>query len=622
MFDLRRFLLQLTALFVFAMGLLWVTGSGIAMQTSSAEEENVYQQLHNNFAVNSDMIVADTMNIDAQEKTPEIKDDDPDSPETLYKNIKIFNNMAYHIKNRYMEEVDVKKLIRSGIKGMLADLDPFSVLLEESGYEDLMESTHGKYEGLGISIDSRGERIRVISPMEGTPAYRKGLQAGDIIWEIEGKPTLGMESTDAVKMMRGPAGTAINIKIKREGVSELLDYNIERAVIELKSVNYYGFIEGTNIGYVRLSRFAEETDRELREAFADLLREKPIEGVIFDLRSNGGGLLHQAIETANLFLDSAQLVVFTRGRDIGSERYYHTDKPPIYPEGKVVVLVNGGTASASEIVAGAIQDWDRGIIMGQETYGKGLVQQVFPVGPDQSIALKLTTAKYYIPSGRCIQRPERNHKRSADAFMDQMDDHPSADSLAVDEKKEVFYTNGGREVYGGGGIYPDQLIEPEPWLPIEMSMTAQSMFFDFAVKYSAAHPEIDWNFEVSDEVLEEFKEFLKEKAFTYKTALEASVEDLKEIITEEDKEELFKLSIENIETLIETEKDGDFTESQDYIRRSIKREIFTKLYGQRGLYEGIIHKYDRTVLNALELILDDEKYSNTITDGSKSKAEL
>lgn len=622
MFDLRRFLLQLTALFVFAMGLMWVSGSGIALQTSSAEEENVYQQLHNNFAAADEMIVADTVNIDAKEKAPGTPEIDPDSPETLYKNIKIFNNMAYHIKNRYMENVDVKKLIRSGIKGMLEDLDPFSVLLEESGYEDLMESTHGKYEGLGISIDSRGERIRIISPMEGTPAYRKGLQAGDIIWEIEGKPTLGMESNDAVSMMRGDAGTSIDIKIKREGVSELLDYNIERAVIELKSVNYFGYIEGTNIGYVRLSRFAEETDRELREAFIDLANEKPMEGVIFDLRSNGGGLLHQAIETANLFLDSAQLVVFTRGRDIGSERYYHTDKSPVYPEGKVIVLVNGGTASASEIVAGAIQDWDRGIIMGQETYGKGLVQQVFPVGPERDIALKLTTAKYYIPSGRCIQRPERNHKRGSHAFAEQMDDNSEADSLVTEEEKEIFYTNGGREVFGGGGIYPDELIEPEPWYPIEMSLTAKSMFFDFAVKYSAAHPEIGWDFNVSDEILAEFKQFLKEKDFTYKTALEASLEDLKDIISEEDKEDFFKASIENLEGLIEEEKDNDFTKSQDYIKRSIKREVFAKLYGQRGLYEGIIHKYDKTVLNALELILDNEKYSTTISDGSKKKAEL
>ncbi|MEE9443636.1 MAG: S41 family peptidase [candidate division Zixibacteria bacterium] len=622
MFDLRRFLLQLTALFVFAMGLLWVSGSGIALQTSSAEEEDIYQQLHNNFAVNSDMIIADTINIDAKEKAPQTHDDDPESPETLYKNIKIFNNMAYHIKNRYMEEVDVKKLIRSGIKGMLADLDPFSVLLEESGYENLMESTHGKYEGLGISIDSRGERIRIITPMEGTPAYRMGLQAGDIIWEIEGKPTLDMDSREAVNMMRGAAGTSVNIKIKREGVSELLEYEIERAVIELKSVNYYGFIEGTNIGYVRLSRFAEETDRELREAFADLANEKPMEGVIFDLRSNGGGLLHQAIETANLFLDSAQLVVFTRGRDIGSERYYNTDKSPVYPEGKVIVLVNGGTASASEIVAGAIQDWDRGIIMGQETYGKGLVQQVFPVGPDRSIALKLTTAKYYIPSGRCIQRLERNHKRGSEAFNEQMDEESDSDSLVTEEGKELFYTNGGREVFGGGGIYPDMVIEPELWYPIEMSLSGQSMFFDFAIKYSAVHPEIDWNFEVTDKILEEFKQFLKEKDFTYKTALEASLEDLKDIISEEDKEDLFKPSIENLEALIEKEKEVDLERSVDYIKRSVKREIFAKLYGQRGLYEGIIHKYDRTVLKALELILDDEKFTNTIRDGSRSKAEL
>ncbi|MEZ5358894.1 MAG: S41 family peptidase [Candidatus Zixiibacteriota bacterium] len=617
MTPLRRFILQVCALSIVAIALIWTADDGIAIQANNAEADQLFNELH--ASINDMPIYADTMTIDAKEQQGfQQQTEQPDTPETLYKNIKIFNEMAYRIKNRYMEEVDAKKLIRAGIKGMLEDLDPFSVLLEEQNYDQLMESTHGKYEGLGMQIDSRGDRIRIVTPIEGSPAYRLGLQAGDIIWKIDTTETLNMNTQDAANLMRGDAGTTVHLTIKRMGVPDYLEYDVERAVIELKSVNYYGFFPGTNIGYLRLSRFAEETSNELRMAIADLQSQKKVEGLIFDLRSNGGGLLDQAVETANLFLDSAQTVVFTRGRDLDSERYYYTSHTPPFPEGKLVILVNGGTASASEIVAGAVQDWDRGIIMGQTTYGKGLVQQLFPAGADQSIALKLTTAKYYIPSGRCIQRPERNHKRGTDLYDE---DIANLDSLATEDEKEIFYTNGGRIVYGGGGIVPDIDIEPETWHPIEINLDGKSMFFDFGVKYSSEHPEINENFQVTDAIIAEFKQFLKEKEFDYKTSLEVSLDEMKDVVAEEEKEDLFSESLKQLEGLVEKEKEADFDRSLDYIKRSIRREVLTKLYGQRGLYEGIVLKSDPVVKQALELITNDKEYSNVITEGIK-KAEL
>jgi len=630
---LRKFTLQLLALAVFALALIWMSGSGVALQSSNASAEEAYNKLHSDLN-DVKMILADTVNIDAQGGRNDIESApvSGDTRESMFKNIKLFNSMAYHIKNRYMEDIDPQELIKAGIRGMLQNLDPFSVLMEEQSYDELMESTHGRYEGLGMQIDSRGERIRIISPIEGTPAYSKGLLAGDVIWEINGNSTAGMSTQDAADLMRGPAGTSVSLKIKREGFPELLDYEVERAVIALKSVNYYGYFPGTNIGYVRLSRFAEETGNELREAITDLQSQKKMEGLIFDLRSNGGGLLHQAIETANLFLDRDRLVVYTRGRTDDSERRYHSQYAPLVEDTKLVVLVNEGSASASEIVAGAIQDWDRGIIMGQDTYGKGLVQQLFPAGGDTGVALKLTTAKYYIPSGRCIQRPERSKKHGAEAETEDTALDESAtpsettgleetDEIEATEEKEIFFTNGGRVVYGGGGIVPDVSIEPEKWEPIEINLERKSMFFDFAVSYTTEHPEIDRDFNVTDKVLDDFKTFIKEKDFDYNTALEVSLNEMRDVVASESKEQLFSASLDELEQLIEKEKDQDFKRSEPYIKRAIKREIITKLYGQTGMYEEMILKSDPAVREALDLIMNDDNYSG-ILKGETSKAEL
>lgn len=617
----RKFTMQLLALAVFGVALIWVSGSGVALQSSDANADELFNQLHARIGQMQEQMYADTIKIDAEEGVEGIKIAPPEenSRETMFKNMKLFSSMAYQIKNRYMEDIDAKDLIRAGIRGMLKDLDPFSVLMEEQSYDRLMESTHGKYEGLGMVIDSRGERIRVISPIEGTPAYRKGLQAGDIIWEINGEPTEDMNSQDATNLMRGPAGTSVVLKIKRQGIPDFLEYEIERAIIELKSVNYYGYFPGTNIGYIRLSRFAEETSNELREALISLQEGKKLDGLVFDLRSNGGGLLTQAVETANLFLDNERLIVYTRGRSPDTEKRYYSDQEPLLPSGKLVVLVDAGTASASEIVAGAIQDWDRGIILGEQTYGKGLVQQIFPAGGNHDIALRLTTAKYYIPSGRCIQRPELNKKQETANETDD-DSIAASDTLHI-EDREVFFTNGGRVVYGGGGIYPDVELDPQEWYPIEINLERQSMFFDFAVEYTSKHAEVSPDFETTDDVLSDFRQFIKEKDFDYKTSLEVTLEEMRDVIREEEKEELFSSSLDELEMLIENEKEMDFNRSRENIRKAIRREIITKLYGQSGLYEEVIIKTDPDVQKAIQLILNDQEYSRIIT-GQDEKAEV
>ncbi|TET97277.1 MAG: S41 family peptidase [Candidatus Zixiibacteriota bacterium] len=598
-----RYTVQLFGITVFALATIWIVGSGEAVQSSGSDEPVLW---------------ADTVHINLEAGSSE-QEERAKKRDSFLRDVKKLTQTAFNIRNQYMEEVDTKEIIKAGVKGMLGDLDRFSVLMEKSSYDALMESTHGKYEGLGMQIDARDDRIRIIAPIEGTPAYRKGLRAGDVVWEIDGQSTEGMTASEASKLMRGKAGTSVTLMIKRTGIAEPLEYEIERAVIELKSVNYAGVIPETDIGYIRLSRFAEETSHELREAIGSL-NEKNVSALIFDLRSNGGGLLDQAKETAELFLEKGREIVYTRGRWENSERHFESERPPLFPDKPLIILVDEGTASASEIVAGAIQDWDRGLILGSTTYGKGLVQQIFPLSSDGSLALKLTTAKYYVPSGRCIQKPEKQNKKKKTSPQETDEETEESDTLTVTEK-EIFYTNGGRAVYGGGGIVPDIEVKRETWRPIEINLYRQSMFFDFAVKYVAGHPEVKPNFEVTDEIVEQFREYVKERDFDYKSTLETGLEKLRETITSEEKDSLFSGMIDSLEALVEVEKAQDFDRSLDYIKKTIKREVVAAIAGQRGVYEEVVLKTDKAVKKAVEILSSPDEYAKLISMGQK-KAEL
>jgi carboxyl-terminal processing protease len=522
----------------------------------------------------------------------------------IYSYIKLFDAVAFNVNRDYVDTLDPESLIKAGIEGMMKTLDPFSTLQDIKAHDRLMEMTEGKYQGLGMSIAQMNNAITVISPIEGTPAYRMGIKAGDQIIQIDDKPTEGMTTEDASKLMRGERGTSVTLKIKREGVRELLEYKIERAIIELKNVPYYGVMDG-GIGYVRLSKFSKDSGKELKDAI-DELKSKNIKGLILDLRSNGGGLLDEAVETANLFLDQGKLIVYTQGRS-EDKREFLARESPIYKEGPLAVLVNGGTASGSEIVTGAVQDWDRGVIIGTNTFGKGLVQQIFNQNLPPDYFLKLTVAKYYVPSGRCIQKPEMINRNSSGEGTDE-----KKDSIVV-SKREVFHTKGGREVYGGGGIIPDIEIPMEKYTPIEYNLEGKSFFFDFAVSYIAKHPDIPRNFEVDDQIIAEFKQFLKEKNFTYKSALELDLDTLKKHIQDQEESEVFAQALTNMEELIQQEKEKEFDQSLDYIRRAIKRDILNNLYGEKAWYEEIILKTDPAILKAFEILTNKEKYEKILS---------
>ncbi len=560
--EQRKFGLVAVALALISVAIIWVVGLGEA--TEETAEVPKYEQ------------------------------------KSIYSYIKLLDNVAFYINQKYVDSIDVKEMTYSGIRGMIETLDPFSTLQDIKAHDQLMEMTEGKYEGLGMTIAKRGDFITIISPIEGTPAYRMGLRAGDQVTRIDGESTEGMSTEDASKLMRGERGTTVVLTIQREGVGEPLEYEVERALIELTSVPYHGVING-GIGYVRLSKFSKESGKELREAVEDLKNEN-VKGMILDLRSNGGGLLDQAVETANLFLERDKLIVYTQGRS-EVKREFHATREPVFTDGPLVVLVNEGTASASEIVSGAIQDWDRGVIIGNTTFGKGLVQQIF--GMSNDTYLKLTIAKYYVPSGRCIQKPETAKRRKPGAPVQVEEDEP--DSL-VEVEKEVFYTNGGRKVYGGGGIVPDIEIERPDLKPIELNLERQSMFFNFAVSYLAKHPDVPRDFEVDDQILEEFRSFMKEKDFTYKSTIELDLEPLKEQIEEQEKSEMFAGAVEGLEQLVEEDKADDFDESIDYIKRSLKRDMLNNLYGQKAYYEEVLLKTDPYIQKAYQILTDESEY--------------
>jgi len=517
---------------------------------------------------------------------------------SIYGYSKLFDMAAWEINSNYVEKLNSKEMVYSGIRGMLDGLDRFSSLQDKETHERFIEITQGKYEGLGMAIGVRNGFIVVGSIFEGSPAYHKGIHAGDKLLEIDGKSTQGMNVSDASDLMRGPSGTTVKLKIQREGLEEPLEYEMERAVIELKSVPYCGVVDDS-IGYIRFSRFSEDSGKELKEAVNNL-NERKIKGLILDLRNNGGGLLDEAVGIGELFLDKGKLIVYTKGKDEKQIRKYFSQNEPLYKDKPLVILVDGGSASASEIVAGAVQDWDRGVIIGNKTFGKGFVQQVFDLPMDAY--LRLTVAKYYIPSDRCIQKPEMS---AGSPYIQKGNQQETVEEL---KEKENFHTKGGRLVFGGGGISPDIEVQERELLPMEIDLERKSVFFDFAVKYLAKRPDLPADFAVDEKVIEEFKEFLKEINFAYKSPLERGLEDLRKPIQEESLDSSFKFVLGSLDSLIQKEKEKDFSKSLERIKSSIKRDILLNLYGEKAYYEQIVLKTDPYVAKAVEILKNKDGY--------------
>tara|TARA_B100000003_G_scaffold196475_1_gene199532 strand:- start:1326 stop:2966 length:1641 start_codon:yes stop_codon:yes gene_type:complete len=390
------------------------------------------------------------------------------SKKDIYKQVRKNQNLIYdvyrNIITNYVDDIDLDEFTKLSINNMLLDLDPYTVYLENEERSGIEMLTKGKYGGVGIQIGKREKVLTVISPMENSPAKRAGIFSGDKIMMIDGQETLDMSMDDAAKLIRGEKGTDVILKIQRYGERDLIEFSLTREDIKVNDISYSGMLDDQT-GYIRLTRFSRNSDKEMKKSIFGLLNEN-MTGLILDLRDNPGGLLNAAINILDLFVDKGETLVWTEGKTQKSRRIYKSKNDPIVPEDiNIIVLVNQGSASASEIVAGTLQDLDRGVVIGRQTFGKGLVQTVFNIDKDRS--LKVTTAKYYIPSGRLIQKPGY------------LPDEILADTIKSDS---IYYTKRGRSVIGEGGITPDYEIEINKVTPILSVSWRQGLFFNFVQK--------------------------------------------------------------------------------------------------------------------------------------------
>jgi len=412
--------------------------------------------------------------------------------------LKLYTDVLRIVEKNYVDDVQVKDLVFNSISGMLRKLDPHSNFLDEEDTKRMKEEQRGSFFGIGIQFNIIEDKITVITPIEGTPAFKAGLRAGDRIVVINGEDAIGISERDVLRKLKGPRGSSVTIGVEREGVEGLLEFTLIRDKIPTVSVPY-SFMINEDVGYIRITRFSQTTANEMETALLGL-EQKGMEGLILDLRNNFGGLLDQAVRVSDMFIEGGKEIVSTRGRNKGSNKtFYSTNQftHPLYP---LVVLVNSVTASGAEILAGAIQDHDRGLIAGERTFGKGLVQNIEPL--PMGCSLILTTQKYYTPSGRCIQKPYEEYTKI------QRDGEETEDN---NDGKEIFYTELKRKVYGGGGITPDVVIERVKYGDAFKTLFMNDLFTRFGMHYAAFHKDLPPDFEITDEMMDEFQAYIDEK---------------------------------------------------------------------------------------------------------------
>jgi len=488
----------------------------------------------------------------------------------LVKNLDIYYTLFRELNMFYVDETDPEDLVTTSIEAMLSSLDPYTTYIPESDMDDFQFQTTGEYGGIGSLIRRSGKQVMIAEPYDGFPAAKAGVRAGDIILEVDGVPTKEMEIEKVSDKLKGKPGTELTLVIKRYGEEKSLEIPMIREKISILNVPYYGMLEpGT--GYIRISNFTTGASNEVENALKELKRENEVNSLVIDLRSNPGGLLLEAVRICNLFVDKGEMIVSTRGKMSQWDSEYSTSREPLDKEIPLVVLVNRGSASASEIVAGALQDLDRAVIVGQRTFGKGLVQTSRPL--KYNAQLKVTTAKYYIPSGRCIQALDYNH-RNPDGSVGSV-----PDSLITE-----YTTRNERLVYDGGGIEPDFEVIPEMLSEIALQLYTQSMFFDFATRYRNTHEEIELPelYSLSDEDYDLFEVFIEEKEFEFRTASEKAFAQLVTSAKREKYYELAEAEFSSLEEKLSHDNLKDLETFEKEIRQILTEEIVNHYYFQAG----------------------------------------
>ncbi len=518
----------------------------------------------------------------------------------IAKHFDIFATLYRELYINYIEEINTSELFQAGINEMLNTLDPYTNFISESEIEDYRLMTTGQYGGIGALVGMRDSKIVITEPYEGFPAHEAGLKAGDVILEINNQSAMSRTSEEIANILKGQPGTTVEMLISRENEPEPFRVSIKREVIRIDNIPYYGVLENKT-GYIKLTNFTQNAGREVREAFNDLRENHGIERIILDIRDNGGGLLNEAVNITNLFIERNNKIVSTRGRLEERNTTHHTLNHPVDPEIPLVILVNRQSASASEIVAGALQDYDRGVIMGERTFGKGLVQNIIPLS--YNTQLKVTVAEYLIPSGRSIQAID---------YAVRHDD--GSVSRIPDSLKTPFETKDGRVVYDGGGIEPDVKIEPPVLSNISKALLTEFLIFNFATKFHRNNPEIAnaKDFEITSAIYNDFLDFISDKDYEYENESEKKLRELKEALKKDEYYEYFKGHVSEFQTLISDKKSQDLEIFRDEIERLLLLEIVPRYYYQRGRVEASLSE-DRIIAKAIEVLYDEEKYDNILS---------
>ena len=488
----------------------------------------------------------------------------------LVKNLDIYYTLFRELNMFYVDETDPEDLVTTSIEAMLSSLDPYTTFIPESDMDDFKFQTTGEYGGIGSLIRRSGDQVMIAEPYDKFPAAKIGIRAGDLILKVDGVSTEKMDIESVSDKLKGKPGTELTLSMKRYGVEEPLDFTLIREKISIKNVPYYGMIDpGT--AYIRLSSFTTGASKEVENALKALQKEHELKSLVLDLRSNPGGLLIEAVRICNLFVDKGEMIVNTRGKMKQWDSEYSTSREPLDTEIPLVVMVNRGSASASEIVAGALQDLDRAVVIGQRTFGKGLVQTSRPL--KYNAQLKVTTAKYYIPSGRCIQALDYSH-RNEDGSV----------GIVPDSLISEYTTKNGRLVYDGGGIQPDFKVSPEMLSEISIQLFTHSMFFDFASRYRNTVEEIESpeDFSISNEEYDLFKAFLKEKDFEFTTSSEKAFADLAKHAKREKYYELAKDEFSSLEEKLSHNNLKDLETFEKEIRQILSEEIVNRYYYHAG----------------------------------------
>ncbi len=507
------------------------------------------------------------------------------------KNQSLMNDVYRHLITNYVDDIDLDAFTKMSINNMLLELDPYTVYLENEEKSGIEMLTKGKYGGVGIQIGKREKQLTVISPMENSPAKRAGIMSGDKIIKIDGNETEDLSMDDAAKLIRGEKGTNVILSIQRYGEGELIEFVLTRENIQVKDISYSGMLDDQT-GYIRLTRFSRNSDTEMKRALEELL-EQNMTGLILDLRDNPGGLLNSAVNILDLFTYKGELLVWTEGKTQKSHRKYQSKLDPIVPDYvNITVLVNQGSASASEIVAGTLQDLDRGVVIGRSTFGKGLVQTVYNIDKERS--LKITTAKYYIPSGRLIQKP---------GYL--------PEEILADTSKQdsVFYTKGGRVVSGEGGITPDHEVELDQALPILSASWRQGLFFNFVQKHKMDYDEYE-DVERDTSMMTQFEAYLHTNDLDIFMKGESNYLDMKDMLWTLDSTSVqIQGALDILDSYFEQIALTQFEREADKLYHWLLVEFADYFHGEEGRIK-VSSKQDTDIQKAINILHDPVVYES------------